>query len=311
MATISDGYLGGFSGSLGPVVGYQWRGRWCMRAKPQMVKNPRTEAQQRHRSLFREEVRLAARMNRVVKQTMAAPSLEAMMTPCNYFIHRNQGAFGWSSALGHTAGFQEHTDSSTLASLGSPSPSLGDELNSGRLTVDWERLVLSEGPVAPVEFGMPVVTDRTRLKISFEKNPLHLRADKYDRVYLYVYCPDAECGFLPMPVYRITQEISVLLPSSMAGREVHLWGLVQDDRGHWSNSVYIGHGPLENTVEEGVNPVDDTKGDFAASTPLPATETVATGTASTATTATETAATANPIGQSYRIRNPNPFLHRG
>ena len=269
MAKQIEGFMGGFQGKLGPVVGYQWNGKWVVRSRPRTVNNPQTEAQQAHREEFREQVRLAASMRQGVMAGMTLAARQVGMTAYNLFVSLNQGCFD-----------------------------------------DFSQLRIATGPLAPVGFTSMSYEDN-RLEVSFEKNPLHLRADKYDRVYLYVYCPDAECGFLPMPVYRITQEISVLLPSSMAGREVHLWGLVQDDRGHWSNSVYIGHGPLENTVEEVVNPVDDTKGDFAASTPLPATETAATGTASTKNDATETAAKANAIGQSYRIRNPNPFLHRG
>ena len=217
MATISTGYLGGFNGSLGPVVGYQWRGRWCLRAKPQMVKNPRTEEQQRHRMMFREEVRLAARMNWVLRATLEQLSLAEGLTPCNYFVKDNQRCFG---------------------------------LDGERLTVDWSRLALSHGPVAPVAFDVPEVAEGTVLTIDFEKNPLHVSANQYDKVYLYVYCPEVERGFLSAPVYRRTQRLSVALPEVMAGREVQLWGLVQDGQGRWSETIYIGYGPLEETGDE-------------------------------------------------------------
>lgn len=217
MATISTGYLGGFSGSLGPVVGYQWRGRWCLRAKPQLVKNPRTEEQQRHRMMFREEVRLAARMNWVLRETLEELSLAEGLTPCNYFVKDNQRCFGFDGE---------------------------------RLTVDWSRLALSHGPVAPVAFDVPEVTEGTVLTIDFEKNPLHVSAGQYDKVYLYVFCPEVEQGFLSAPVYRRAQRLSVALPEVMAGREVQLWGLVQDGAGRWSETIYIGYGPLEETEDE-------------------------------------------------------------
>ena len=217
MATISTGYLGGFSGSLGPVVGYQWRGRWCLRAKPQLVKNPRTEEQQRHRMMFREEVRLASRMNWVLRETLEELSLAEGLTPCNYFVKDNQRCFG----------FDEE-----------------------RLTVDWSRLALSHGPVAPVAFDVPEVSEGTVLTIDFEKNPLHVSAGQYDKVYLYVFCPEVEQGFLSAPVYRRVQRLSVALPEVMAGREVQLWGLVQDSADRWSETIYIGYGPLEETGDE-------------------------------------------------------------
>ena len=223
MATISTGYLGGFSGSLGPVVGYQWRGRWCLRAKPQLVKNPRTEEQQRHRMMFREEVRLAARMNWVLRATLEELSLADGLTPCNYFVKDNQRCFG---------------------------------LDEEQLTVDWSRLALSHGPVAPVAFDVPEVSEGTVLTIDFEKNPLHVSAGQYDKVYLYVFCPEVEQGFLSAPVYRRVQRLSVALPEVMAGREVQLWGLVQDSAGRWSETIYIGYGPLEEIESENIETKD-------------------------------------------------------
>ena len=205
MAKIVQGVTGGFSGSVGPVVGYQWRGRWCMRSHPRAVHNPRTEAQQEHRQMFKEEVQLASRMNWVLKESFNVLSLAEGLTPCNFFIRENQHAFAWS-----------------------------DE----RLTVDWASLRLSMGPVAPVAFGVPELTEET-LTVAFEKNPLHVRADAHDKVYLYVYCPEAEQGYLAAPVYRHTQRVSVVLPRTFAGRELHLWGLVEDRQGRWSESVYI------------------------------------------------------------------------
>ena len=155
--------------------------------------------------MFKEEVQLASRMNWVLKESFNALSLAEGLTPCNFFIRENQHAFAWS-----------------------------DE----RLTVDWASLRLSMGPVAPVAFGVPELTEET-LTVAFEKNPLHVRADAHDKVYLYVYCPEAEQGYLAAPVYRHTQCVSVVLPRTFAGRELHLWGLVEDRQGRWSESVYI------------------------------------------------------------------------
>jgi len=219
MATIESGYMGGFSGKLGPAVGYQWRGKWVVRSFSRTPRNPRTERQQEHRMLFKQEVQLAGRMNWVLRETMDEVSALHGMTPCNYFIKRNQGAF----------------------SVGS---------GPCELSVDWSALVLSEGPVAPVAFGAPEVTEGTTLSIGFERNPLHTRADNYDRVFVYLYCPALERGFLAAPVYRREGRLSVALPELFGGHEVQLWGMVQDAAGRWSETIYIGFGPLEDTVAE-------------------------------------------------------------
>lgn len=214
MATFEQGYLGGFSGKLGPAVGYNWRGRWCLRSKPGVVRNPRTERQQAHRMMFKEEVLLASRLRWVLRETLDGLSLAEHLTPANLFIRENQAAFGW---------------------------------RDGRLEVEWSRLRLAMGPVAPVAFDAPQVSGGTTLTVTFEKNPLHMRADAMDCVWLYVYCPEQETGYLAAPVFRRQRRISVTLPDAMAGCTIHLWGMVEDEHGRWSDSIYIGSGPLEDT----------------------------------------------------------------
>ena len=231
MATTVNGEFLGLNGRIGSLVSYKWRGKWVARTFAQKPKNPRTELQQSHRMLFKQEVQLAGRMNWVLRETMDAVAAEQGMTACNYFIKRNQAAFG---------------------------------VDDGHLAVDWSALVLSEGPVAPVAFGAPSITEGTTLSIAFERNPLHMRADNYDRVYVYLYCPDIELGFLTAPVYRREQRLSVVLPDIFAGHEVQLWGMVQDAAGRWSETLYIGCGPIENTVEEPLTPEPNNEESLAA-----------------------------------------------
>jgi hypothetical protein len=52
MGQIKKGILGGFSGKVGTVVGANWKSISYMRSLPQKVKNPRTEAQVKHRAKF-------------------------------------------------------------------------------------------------------------------------------------------------------------------------------------------------------------------------------------------------------------------
>lgn len=93
MAKIGNGYMGGFSGSLGPAVGYQWNGKWCLRSKPAMVRNPRTVKQMEHRALFRQQVRLAAQMRWAVTTALTDVARESGMTSYNLFVSLNQQAF--------------------------------------------------------------------------------------------------------------------------------------------------------------------------------------------------------------------------
>ena len=207
MAKFENGYMGGFSGKLGSAIGYMWNGKWCLRSRPAQVSNPRTEAQQEHRAAFREQVRLAARMRWVLLQSMTEPARAAGMTAYNLFVSLNQHAF---STVG------------------------------GQLEVDYQSLVLSMGPVAPVQASQVVATGGSRLEVDFERNPLHQQCDAYDAVHLYVYSPSLGQGYLAAPVYRRQKKVSVLLPDQFEGTEVHTYLYVSDQKGRCSETTYGG-----------------------------------------------------------------------
>ena len=207
MAKQWNGYLGGFSGRLGPAVGYSWNGVWCLRSRPVAVRNPRTPRQMEHREMFREEVRLAACMRQAVVAGLTVMARQMQMTSYNLFVHLNQQCFS---------------------------------LIDGVFTVDYSRLAVSEGPVAPVAFGEAAVEEGNVLTVSFERNPLRMRADNYDGVRLYAYSPELGRGYLSAPVYRRDKRLSVSLPDELAGRELHLYGFVQDGEGRCSASTYVG-----------------------------------------------------------------------
>ena len=114
-----------------------------------------------------------------------------------------------------------------------PPPSLRD---SGRLAVEWSRLRLSVGDVAPVEVTELTRTDDNVLKVKFASGA----GDRFDHVYLYAFCPDQEKGFLSAPAYRQDKRLTLLLPDLFAGHEVHVYLMVASRDGRWSHSVYAG-----------------------------------------------------------------------
>ena len=158
MARLDNGFMGGFSGRLGPAVGFERLGRWYLRALPRMVTNPRTEAQQEHRAMFKQEVQLAANMRWAVNTGMKKVAHQMGLTAQNLFVKANQQAF-------------------------SMAPS--SQLTSGRgaergLRVDYPTLQVSLGPVAPVAITnveRGVMSDE--LVVHFEKNPEHQAASAY------------------------------------------------------------------------------------------------------------------------------------
>lgn len=220
MAKQTNSYLGGFSGRLGPAVGYRWKGVWCVRSLPGEVYNPRTTKQMEHREMFREEVRTASHMADAINLGLRSLADEANMTTHNTFVCINQHAF-----------------------------SLVDKV----FTVDYASLRLSAGPTAPVAFGTPSVDEGNRLTVSFEKNPQGLTsASPYDYVYLYAYCPAQGQGFLSAPVHRRDKRLAVLLPSHFDHCEVHLYGMVCNREGMMSETLYIGHIILQQTASDDI-----------------------------------------------------------
>ena len=228
MAKQRYGINDGYRGTVGTVIGYMWRGQWCLRARPRFVHNPRTAKQQSNRLLFKQMVALAGSMKAALRKGLRRRSLEQHMTECNQFVKYNKGCYALD----------------------------GD----GKLAVDWERLIVSEGEVVPVGWTagvspaptvtMPAGSRRSKreeadggvcITIPFEGNPLHLPASGGDEVYVYAYCPEAGEGVLSAPAYRRTQSVQLQLPGRWQGKTVHLYGFVTDYRGDASETVYIGH----------------------------------------------------------------------
>ena len=220
MAKIHQGIEGGFSGKVGPVIGYQWRGRWCMRARPRRVHNPQTEAQQAHRMVFRDMVRLAGRMRRALLVGLREESHAEGMTECNLFVKMNKERFGGG-------------------------------------TVDYGHLELSRGPVAPVALTETVVDADNVLHVRFEGNPLHQRAEAYDRVYVYLYCPALQEGLLPAHVFRRTKKLDVALPDEWVGEQWYLYAIVLDAKGRASATCYPEDGQRDkNEKVESIDAID-------------------------------------------------------
>lgn len=217
MAKQTNGTLGGFVGKLGPVVGYRWKNVWCVRSQSRIVNNPRTEAQQEHRSLFKQEVQLAGRMRWAVNIGLKELSDQMDMTAQNLFVRANQQCFG---------------------------------LVDGRMEVDYANLCVSAGSVAPVAITEWGVDADNVLEVSFEKNPLHLSCSQFDNVYVWVWCPEAGVGYLANAVYRRMKHMSTVLPQIMAGKEVHVYAFVQDERGRCSNTAYGGSNLQQETEGE-------------------------------------------------------------
>ncbi len=95
MAKQRFGVNDAYRGTVGTVIGYEWRGRWCLRARPLHVRNPRTAKQQSNRQLFKQMVDLASHMKFADGGGLGESDCQR---------GRGGGAGGyWHSAHGHSA----------------------------------------------------------------------------------------------------------------------------------------------------------------------------------------------------------------
>ena len=221
MAKQRYGINDGYRGTVGTVIGYFWRGKWCLRSRPRFVRNPNTPRQRAARDLFAQTSHLASLMKAALRLGFNAVALERHRTAHNHFQSVNRPCFS---------------------------------LQEGRLAVDYENLVVAEGPVAPVAFHEPTVAD-TEIIVPFDVNPEGRSARGTDEVLLYAWCPSRGEGMLSNPSYRRSRKVSVTLPVDWAGREVHFYGFVRDADGRASDSTYLGSGTLQSrrTTETSVS----------------------------------------------------------
>ena len=234
MGKTDFGFMAGFSGRLGNLIGYRWRGRMCVRTMPSHYRDARTPEQLQQRALFKAVVQFAAKARQVLKKGMNAVSLDAQMTESNYFMRVNKRCFALA------AGTQDE------------------------LQVDYENLLLADGPVAPVAFYEPQMQDETTLSVDFEKNPLHRAVKWEDLVYLVAYCPELGDFDISAPVYRRSNRLTMSLNPYWVGREVHLWGFVVDGKGRASQSQYLGGGILGSEEADSQSPNQQNDGPVAA-----------------------------------------------
>lgn len=209
MAKMAQGIGGPLSGRVGPVVGYMWKHRACLRALPQHFNYPNTASQQQQRDWFVSMVRFASRAKEALRLGLRHQADEAGMTEGNYFVLHNKQCFRRS----------------------------GDGVE-----VDYAQLRLSEGHAADVYFREARFDAGEVVSVEFEKNSLLGRASGDDRVYLYVYAPAFADGLLSAPAERRCKRLSMSLPAEWAGTVVHIYGFVVDRNGRASNSTYIGEG---------------------------------------------------------------------
>ena len=219
MGIPTKGILAPFKNRIGTVVGRRWRaGLWTMNSYQAEVKNPKTEAQQILRMRFAAAGRLASAFVDSIDVSLYYFLRHHPTTQVGEFVKRNF----------------EHVTATSLDSM----------------NIDYSGITLCDGPVPNVAFSAPNFDIPSSVKIAFNANLELNSASADDKVFVFVYCPDANQGILSPEVKRNDGSVTVKVPEMWNGLKVHLWGFTTSDKNNRkrpnnvSSSQYCGSGNI-------------------------------------------------------------------
>ena len=209
MAIFSKGILGGFSGTVGNVVGGSWRGIDYMRSKPTKVSNPNTPAQQTQRGKFKLVMSLLRRIKPVIQ-----------------------------------AGFNSNNKRKSAFNIAS-SYNLKNAVTGSvpNLAIDYAALSVSRGILVPAEGALVESTTPGELTFSWNDNSQMGSAQADDQALILVYNPVKERALYIVDggPSRSDSTYTMSVPSSYEGDTVETYlGFVSADGKETADSEYLG-----------------------------------------------------------------------
>lgn len=204
-------------GKMGNTVLYTLYGQQCGRAYVGKgdVANPRTVAQQLQRAKIALLTKASIVFRSAARLGFADEARSRGCSAVNYFVHQN-----YSKVTG---------------------------LTPEAVTLPPAQILVSKGTAVPVVFSssLNVSTPGAIGMTVTDVNAGVEGASAEDKIYAFVYCPDAGMGILSAGKPRTDgQIVTVTYPDSWSGLEVHAYGFVVDVNGKSSDSGYIGHAEL-------------------------------------------------------------------
>lgn len=208
MAKLEQGILGPFRGKVGTVVGYLWRGQAVVRAYVREINYPNTAAQQAERDWFVSMVRFASAVRPALQKGFRRAAAEARMYETNWFVKSNKRHFRTQE--------------------------------DGSVAVDYQKLALSSGSVAPVAAESARVDADGVLEVRFDGQRQLRRSKAADEVTLVAYNARERKAVIASTVERRTGRVAVRLPDGWQRDELHCYLFAVDAQGEASASCYIG-----------------------------------------------------------------------
>lgn len=216
------GILGDQYGKVGPVVGRKFREENVYSAYQKNVFNPNTEKQQLQRMKFKVLSALAHNFACGAIFGFRTAAKGTNLSPRNLFQKTN-----WPMIVATT-------------------------LDSMR--IDYSGMLVSKGALSNVQFGTPNFETPRQVRVTFAEFGAPCQRTPNDRVFLYVFCPDAEQGILSSEVKVNEGSVALDVPDAWTGLRVHVYGFVRNQgaaveefgipAGECSDSQYLGQGEI-------------------------------------------------------------------
>ncbi|WP_051285452.1 DUF6266 family protein [Aequorivita capsosiphonis] len=210
MGKIPDGIFGGFSGRVGRVVGYNWRGEDMLRKAPRKrAKDSGTVKQLEQREKFALVIKFLTPIQEVVGA---------------YFGNKYRSRSRFNLATSY------NLINAVIAVPG------------GGFALDYSKVLLSKGGLRGMESGTIAAQPGSVLELNWTDNSGQGSAADDDLVLVVVYSATQELFQIFNPAaLRSEATVQLNLPTYFSGEEVQVWGtMVSADRKAKAISSYMG-----------------------------------------------------------------------
>ena len=208
MATINKGILGGFSGKVGTVVGFSWRGKDVIRSLPKTGQRTPSEKQLLQQKKFSLVI--------------------AFLQPLQSLLSRFYGNSSGSKSRINLA--VSYTIQNALQVIGNEPILL------------FNKVIVSKGELTGFQNFTSTTAPGGVVDLAWEDNSQMGNASPDDKLYLVFYSDELKMYQLYEGIsQRLDTELSITLPNYMIGQEVQLYVFLSDVKDIMaSNSFYAG-----------------------------------------------------------------------
>lgn len=207
MATILNGILGGFSGTVGTVIGASWNGIEYMRSRASHITQPNTPAQLEQRARFG----LAGKFLRPLIPFLRVSYKELAVKKSAY-----------NAAMAHTL---ENAVSGLYPDF----------------AIDYTKVLVSQGNLLGVENAAAVSTTANTIDFSWDDNSSDFGGEATDKVVLVAYSPMLKKFATAIgPGTRLTESQTMTLPTIFTGQQVQTYiGFCNAGMSEFSNGEFL------------------------------------------------------------------------